>query len=407
MGSLFDGASLDNAIASLKNDLLDESGPKISTMRNYRFCILHYDPRDEFKLRDRLSKLTDELKGQGWNVLAISLHLLLLNRIKTEEKRVINSIIRTEHRLYAKDPNRALNHLKDKIALYIEGADGIAKDVIELINNFADNHPEETTRAVIEMLRIRAAGKTLFVVIDEVSQYVHQNDSRMLKLQSFVSDLGQKLKGKIWLLATGQQKLEDSADESSIGKLKDRFPPKLRVHLAPTNIRDVVHKRLLKKTPSREVELRSLFQKHRSELKLYGYKCDAITEEDFVEVYPMLPSYVDLLMQITSNLRTRSTRVKGDDHAIRGLLQLLGELFREQKLGEEEVGALVTANTFLDNVLSEETKEEIIQLQLDLSGREISTPEDVELLVNQIRDRLLAQLKANTRIRIIPDNLRN
>ncbi len=195
---------------------------------------------------------------------------------------------------------------------------------------------EETTRAIIEMLRIRAAGKTLFVVIDEVSQYVHQNDSRMLKLQSFVSDLGQKLKGKVWLLATGQQKLEDSADESSIGKLKDRFPPKLRVHLAPTNIRDVVHKRLLKKTPSREVELRSLFQKHRSELKLYGYKCDAITEEDFVEVYPMLPSYVDLLMQITSNLRTRSTRVKGDDHAIRGLLQLLGELFREQ--------------TFVDNI---------------------------------------------------------
>ncbi len=207
---------------------------------------------------------------------------------------------------------------------------------------------EETTRAIIEMLRIRAAGKTLFVVIDEVSQYVHQNDSRMLKLQSFVSDLGQKLKGKIWLLATGQQKLEDSADESSIGKLKDRFPPKLRVHLAPTNIRDVVHKRLLKKTPSKEVELRRLFQQYRTELKLYGYKCDSITEEDFVEVYPMLPSYVDLLMQITSNLRTRSTRVKGDDHAIRGLLQLLGELFREQKLGEQELGALVTINAIYE-----------------------------------------------------------
>ncbi len=207
---------------------------------------------------------------------------------------------------------------------------------------------EETTRAIIEMLRIRAAGKTLFVVIDEVSQYVHQNDSRMLKLQSFVSDLGQKLKGQIWLLATGQQKLEDSADESSIGKLKDRFPPKLRVHLAPTNIRDVVHKRLLKKTPSKEAQLRSLFQQYRSELKLYGYKCDAITEEDFVEVYPMLPSYVDLLMQITSNLRTRSTRVKGDDHAIRGLLQLLGELFREQKLGEQELGALVTINAIYE-----------------------------------------------------------
>ncbi|MBW4670332.1 MAG: DUF1788 domain-containing protein [Cyanomargarita calcarea GSE-NOS-MK-12-04C] len=156
MSSLFDGASLDNAIASLKNDLLDESGPKISTMRNYRFCILHYDPRDEFKLRDRIRKLTDELKGQGWNVLAISLHLLLLNRIKTEEQRVLDSIIRTEHRLYLKDPNRALNHLKDKIALYIEGADGIAKDVIELINDFADKHPEESNRTLILLGRAGA-----------------------------------------------------------------------------------------------------------------------------------------------------------------------------------------------------------------------------------------------------------
>ncbi|MBN3923061.1 BREX system P-loop protein BrxC [Nostoc sp. NMS4] len=201
---------------------------------------------------------------------------------------------------------------------------------------------DETTTAIINMLKFRAPNKNLFVVVDEVSQYIYQNTNRMLKLQSFVSALGQKLKGRVWLLATGQQKLEDSDDESNIGKLKDRFPPKLRVHLAPTNIRDVVHKRLLKKAPNKEPEIRALFQQHRSDLKLYGYKCDSMTEEDFLEVYPMLPGYVDLLMQITSNLRTRSSRAKGDDYAIRGLLQLLGELFREQKLGDKPIGALVT-----------------------------------------------------------------
>lgn len=200
----------------------------------------------------------------------------------------------------------------------------------------------ETTKDIIAMLNQRSPGKTLFIVVDEVSQYIYQNTNRMLALQSFVSDLGQKLKGRVWLLATGQQKLEDSDDESNIGKLKDRFPPKLRVHLAPTNIRDVVHKRLLKKAPAKEAELRSRFADHRSNLKLYGYKCESITEEDFLETYPMLPGYVDLLMQITTNLRSRSSRAKGDDHAIRGLLQLLGELFREQRLGEQAVGALIT-----------------------------------------------------------------
>jgi Family of unknown function (DUF6079) len=201
---------------------------------------------------------------------------------------------------------------------------------------------EETTRTIIQILDRRAVGKTLFIVVDEVSQYIRQNDNRMLKLQSFVSDLGQKLKGRVWLFATGQQKLEENDTESTISKLKDRFPPNLRVHLAPTNIRDVVHKRLLKKTPAKEAHLRQLFQSHRSDLKLYGYGCESITEEDFLEVYPLLPGHVDLLMQITSNLRVRSTRVKGDDYAIRGLLQLLGEMFREQKLGEQPLGTLVT-----------------------------------------------------------------
>lgn len=199
---------------------------------------------------------------------------------------------------------------------------------------------DETVRAIAHMLDFRAKGSTLFIVVDEVSQYIHDSESRMLKLQSFVSDLGQRLKGRVWLLATGQQKLEEQAN-ATLAKLKDRFPERLRVHLEPNNIRDVVHKRLLRKAPRAEPEIRALFVKHKADLRLYGYQCAEVTEEDFVEVYPMLPGHVDLLMQITTSLRS-SSRSRGDDYAIRGLLQLLGELFRTQKLGERELGTLVT-----------------------------------------------------------------
>jgi hypothetical protein len=213
-------------------------------------------------------------------------------------------------------------------------------------NRLEGTSPAEITQDIANMLRLRAPGKTLFIVVDEVSQHIHQKTNQMLKLQSFVSDLGQKLKGQVWLLATGQQALEDSEDDSEIGKLKDRFPPKLRVHLAPTNIRDVVHRRLLKKKPTAEKDLRDLFRQHRSELTLYAYNCDTITPEDFLEVYPLLPGYVDLLMQITTNLRMQSARVQGDDYAIRGLLQLLGEIFRQLELGEQDLGTLIT----MDNI---------------------------------------------------------
>ena len=207
---------------------------------------------------------------------------------------------------------------------------------------------DEATTAIQHMMDHRRSGKTLFIVIDEVSQYIFQDDKRMLALQSFVSSLGQRLKGRAWLLVTGQEKLEDESAANVLGKMKDRFPPRLRVHLEATNIRDVVHKRLLHKAPAREGELRAAFQKHRHDLSLFAFACESITEEDFVEVYPMLPGHIDLILQITSALRTRSTRAQGDDHQIRGLLQMLGELFREQKLVDKELGALVTLDQIFD-----------------------------------------------------------
>ena len=56
----------------------------------------------------------------------------------------------------------------------------------------------------------------------------------------------------------------------------------------------------------------------------------------------MLPGQVDLILAITTALRTRSSRAQGDDQAIRGLLQVLGELFRDQRLADRPTGDLVT-----------------------------------------------------------------
>ena len=200
---------------------------------------------------------------------------------------------------------------------------------------------QDAIELIDDMLAIRADDKTLFLVVDEVSQYVHDNEDRMLKLQSFVSALGERLKGRVWLLVTGQQKLDEAAESTNLGKLKDRFPPRLRVHLSPTNIRDVVHRRLLAKKPEKERVLEDLFEKHRAALSLQAYKCEGLTPGDFVEVYPMLPGHIDLVLQITTNLRARSSRMQGDTHAIRGLLQLLGEVFRQRGFTARPVGVLL------------------------------------------------------------------
>jgi hypothetical protein len=208
---------------------------------------------------------------------------------------------------------------------------------------------DEAVVAIQQMLDQRLPGRTVFIVIDEVSQYVHEDDDRMLALQSFVSALGQRMRGRAWVLATGQQKLEEAVGTATaILKLKDRFPRPLRVHLGIANIRDVVHKRLLRKKKVIEADMRELFLRHRADLVLYAYRGEEISETDFVEVYPMLPGHVGLLLDITTGLRSRSTRTQGDSHAIRGLLQLLGDLFREKDLARFEVGRLISLDLIYD-----------------------------------------------------------
>jgi Domain of unknown function (DUF1788) len=141
--------SLEAAVAALRHDLLAEGGPQISTMRNYRFAILPYLPQDELELRRRVRGLTDELRAAGWGVLPISLQKILLDRIRATGEANVQAMIDRERRLHAKDPDRALEHLRDKIAPHIEGPDGIAADVARLIDEFRAEHPGDVDRTLV------------------------------------------------------------------------------------------------------------------------------------------------------------------------------------------------------------------------------------------------------------------
>ena len=50
------------------------------------------------------------------------------------------------------------------------------------------------------------------------------------------------------------------------------------------------------------------------------------------------------------------------------------------------------ANDRLDSILAQTTQTQVVRLPLQLSGREVSSPEEVEQLVHELRERLLAQL---------------
>ena len=245
---------------------------------------------------------------------------------------------------------------------------------------------QDAVRAIADMLRFRSPRSTVFFVIDEVSQFVLGNKPRVDALRAFATALGAELGGKAWLWALGQQKLDEQADDSFLVWAKDRFPPKLRVHLEPTNIRDVVHQRLLRKKPEVEADLRRLYQEHAPALRLYGYDCAELTEEEFVEVYPLLPNHVELIGEITSAMRS-SSLAQGDAQAIRGIMQILGELFRGHGLADAPVGTLVSFDQIYDvqrTSLSSDTQNSMSRIlnhcASDGSGLKVRVAKAVALL---------------------------
>lgn len=145
---LFQQTPLQEAFAALRRDLIHEDGPRISTMRNYRFAIVQYDPADEFKLRVEVQRLSSDLVANGWMVLSLDLQTLMLDRVRAQGREWAEKVTQMEQRMAAIAPERGLNYLKSKLAPLVEGPAGIAADVSRVICEYADKHPEKVDRTL-------------------------------------------------------------------------------------------------------------------------------------------------------------------------------------------------------------------------------------------------------------------
>ena len=137
------------AVDALAKDLLSDDGPQISTVRNYNFAILPYDPALEFNLRAAIQRLCEDLREAGWNTGIIPLHGLMLARLRDQDPGFIEAMIQREKMLADIDASRGLRMLKERVVSIIEGPNGIAKDVIREIEKVIDEAPGKAHRTVI------------------------------------------------------------------------------------------------------------------------------------------------------------------------------------------------------------------------------------------------------------------
>jgi len=147
---------LRKTFADLRQDLIHEDGPRISTMRNYRYCMVVYAPAEEYACRREAASLAAELSRSGWVVKSISLQALLLRRLAGHGPEFLERLIAREKAAAARSPERGMNLLRQKLLPELEGPEGLAADVVAEIDAFVGKDPEQAERTLVLLGRAGA-----------------------------------------------------------------------------------------------------------------------------------------------------------------------------------------------------------------------------------------------------------
>jgi hypothetical protein len=206
-------------------------------------------------------------------------------------------------------------------------------------------------------------GKTqhLVFVVDEMGTFIGDANERIGELNSLAEMIGNKGKGKVWLIVTSQQDLEKVVDRTNfqpalVGRLNARF--ELKPHLISDEITKVVSERILKKHPAEEGALRKLYAENEGSIAALAdlkasRRLGSISESAFIDAYPFLPHQVRLAQDIFEALS--GFRISG---GVRSMIAVVMEAL--QSLADQPVGVIVSFDQVFDAVQNDLLSQEYL-----------------------------------------------
>ncbi len=191
----------------------------------------------------------------------------------------------------------------------------------------------------------------LVFVVDEMGGFIGDSTERIGELNSLAEMIGNKGKGRVWLIVTSQQDLEKVVDRTNfqpglVGRLNARFD--LKPHLISDEIDKVVSERILKKRPAAESALRALYEAHEGAIAQLAdvrasRQLGTVSERKFVDCYPFLPHQIRLAQDIFEAIS--GFRISG---GVRSMISVVMEAL--QNVTDEELGVIVSFDQVFDAV---------------------------------------------------------
>lgn len=242
----------------------------------------------------------------------------------------------------------------------------ITGDPVETANGIIDKYRrdyklsiEDFAAEVKEYVDRQAPGFRLNFFVDEVGQYVADNDKLMLNLQSLAEALATVCKGQAWIIVTAQEDMTSVLGEfnkkqgNDFSKIQARFANRLK--LTSANVDEVIKKRLLEKKADCCTALKSIFEEQKNNFRtIFGFTGGTRYKQyadldDFIACYPFVPYQFTLFQEAIKGLSDHNV-FEGRHNSV-GERSMLGVFQMVAiSLGELEVGSLASFDLMFEGI---------------------------------------------------------
>ena len=324
----------------------------------------------------------------GENLKVAKLEQFIARKGKTEEFRRVFEEVNGGRWLESRD---AFAFFEDDIVATLQQVLGMSESAAQ--NWFNGTETVETSIAQLvseikEYVDSQLDDFRLLFMIDEVGQYIGGDTSLLLNLQSLIEKIGSECEGKVWVICTGQEAIDEiiKARENEFSRIQARF--KTRLSLSSSSADEVIQKRILMKTPEAQNELRRIYIENDSVLRNLFTFTDAILdikgyigEDDFIRNFPFVPYQFILMQKVYSEIRKHGNSGQHFSHGERTMLSGFQET--AQSIENKDEYALAPLYLFYNTIHSalDGTIRRVIErcerAALDGNGIE---PQDVDVL---------------------------
>lgn len=264
--------------------------------------------------------------------------------------------------------------------------------------------PEQFVKEVKEYVDSKPKGFRLLFMADEVGQFVGESSGMLLNLQTIIELLGSRCRGQVWVMATGQEALDDMAiklRQDEFSRIMARFA--IRLSLTSSSVGEVIEKRLLTKTDDARVILDDVYDRNENVLSnLYTFDSEVkdlkgfTSKDEFDRVFPFVPYQFTIMQKVFNEIRKHGHAGKHQSSGERSMLNGFQE--SAQRIENENELMLVPMYAFYDTLhsfLDTSVRSVVERAEKAANNGDGLTMDDVNLLKLLYLVRYIDDIKSN------------